>query len=323
MYLIIPDKFRGTMTAAEAAQAMVAALPQGSEYAIRPMADGGEGTADALPDRCVVECAAYIGHRCDADRHMCVLDRSSESFGHELYRRLRATGETVYAALGGSFTADGGAGLLHAFGSRFLDAAGNVLRPTPRDLVNLVRVDMSGFDPEGLLHRCVVLSDVRATLYSGPMSAMNFIAAKGATEADRPVILEALKRLQGCLCRESEFDGAAGGLGYALCGVAGCRGYAGADYILRRLDVDWKRVDMVFTGEGSIDDQSLSGKVVGTVLDFCRSRGIACVAFGGVVSPAISRADCIAVSPHGCELPSPAEARRRLTLAVGRFIASH
>ena len=321
--LVISDKFRGTLTAAQASRAIADGLRRVwddcCEYLVLPMADGGEGTAALLPDQPVVESAQWIGHSCGDIVSEPVMQRSSAALGYAVNRMISGRGRAV-VAIGGTVTADGGAGMLSALGARFYDRRHRLLTGlSPATLPLVCDIDLRPV--QHLSRRIIALADVEASLTGPGLSALDFLAQKGASPDDASRIRLALNHLQQLAGGHSPYDGAGGGVGYALCSVLGCKGCLGAGYMLSELKVDWSRVALVVTGEGSIDSQSLGGKSVGTIIRHCDSRGIPVVAFGGRVSPEITDSRCVAVSPQGA-VPEPAEAARLLREAAAAFAGS-
>jgi len=278
--LIAPDSFKGSLTAREAADAMAAgvhAVRPEAEAVPLPLADGGEGTADALitatagrsetarvtgpsgesreaawgllgPDgeTAVVEMASAAGlplvppHRRDP--------RRTTTFGvGELLRRAADSGAgRVVIGLGGSATNDGGAGAMQALGVRFLDAAGAPL-PTPlagADLARLARIDTGGLVfPPGV--ELVIASDVTNPLL-GPQGASHVYGPqKGADAAQVAELDAALANYARILQRDLGVDvadlpgaGAAGGLGAGLMAFLGARMQSGIDLVLDTVRFD-------------------------------------------------------------------------------------
>ncbi len=318
MKLIIPDKFRGTLTAARAACAIAEGL--GGECLCLPMADGGEGTAAAMPGKHVIESAAIIGHNSPL-RALPLTQRSSYSLGSAIRNALDTRNDTIYVALGGTVTADGGAGLLQALGARFYSSDGSLMPQgaTPDSISRIAHADLSDINTTLLRRRLLILSDVEAALTDGPLTALDFLPQKGATADDTKTIRHSLQHLHSLLGGTSPYDGAGGGTGYALAAVAGCRATLGAGYILDHLPVNWSRVRLVATGEGCIDKQSLGGKVVGSILRKCEKLQIPAIAFGGKIADGILDSRFIQVTPDGQPLPLPDHAYRLLREAARKW----
>ena len=307
--LIAPDKFKGSLGAQEVgdkiAAGLRAALPS-SECKIVAVADGGEGTAEAI-------CRARAGRwvSCDAhdslgrpiDARYAWLDASetavmemSETAGikrlspNELNPMLastfgvgemlldaaaRSAGEVIIG-LGGSATNDGGAGMARALGFRFLGKDGRELRDSVADLADLSRIER----PRALsLPRITTACDVRNPFLGAYGATRVFASQKGATAEQVEILERALTRLADVAARSFESDqrdtpgaGAAGGLGFGLlvfCGAAVRSGFeVVAEMINLRAAVE--RADVVITGEGKLDRQSLAGKAPAGVARLAR-----------------------------------------------------
>lgn len=303
--LIAVDKFKGTMTAGEAAAVIADCLRQylpDVELTIRPIADGGEGTAVFVTDaasreRRTLDVYDFAGRAVQAeyyvDRGVAVMDSSavvgsgmwrgrepnpmiasSFALGHAV-RRLVGRYDSVIVGLGGTATVDGGAGLLQALGAVFYDEDGNVI-DEPMTAESLGRVgQISLAELMELRGRLRVVSDVSGSLVpenGGCLSSLDFARQKGVDAGRLPELEVALRHYQSLLpvsCR-SEYDAAAGGLGFALCGVCGV-GVQDTDMFFEKL-FD-RQYDLVITGEGCFDRQSLSGKGPWRICGLARSHG--------------------------------------------------
>jgi glycerate kinase len=278
--LACPASLKGVLTAREAAAALEDGFAEaGVECVPLPLADGGEGTVDALCDLVgYVEAEdaygrprnARVGRRdgatfveaaevipFDAER-LDVMRASSRGFG-ELIERLRP--ERLVVALGGTANMDAGAGLLEA-----LDAL-----PAPT----------------------TVLCDVQTTLYDAPRL---FGPQKGATP-EQVAELEARFRSLTALVPYAELpgSGAAGGLGAALASL-GAELVAGAAAVLDFVGFDPVPYDLVVTGEGRVDATTAEGKAPAEVARRCADAGVACVVFGGVVTTPLPGVETVALS---------------------------
>ena len=307
--MIAPDSFKGTLTAERAAAALgdgwQDAAP-GDRIELVPQADGGEGTleavAAAVPDtvrrragivtgpdgrpvqgrwlelpggHAVVELAQSSGlplmQRPDA------LHATTRGLGEVIGAALDAGAVTVTIALGGSASTDLGAGALVALGLRMRDAAGREVRAGGADLVRVAEIDRSGLraPPAG---GAVLLTDVSAPLFGPSGAAAVFAPQKGAMPAEVTALDAALRHMAALLGGDPQQPGAgaAGGTAYGFATLWSARIVSGADHIagLTGLDGALGRADVVLTGEGRFDAQSLGGKVVGRVLDRAAERGI-------------------------------------------------
>lgn len=255
-----PDSLKSVLAARDAAAALAAGFADaGVECEQLPLADGGEGTADALAGR--VGAAAVV----EAARHVPfdpaardVTAASSRPLG-EAIARVRAP--RLIVGLGGTANMDAGAGLLEV-----LD-----MLPAPT----------------------TVLCDVATTLYDAPRL---FGPQKGATPA-QVLELEARFRADERLAPYADLpgSGAAGGLGAALASL-GADLVPGAPAILDLLGLDPGAYDLVVTGEGRVDATSSAGKLTGEVAYRCRAAGARCVVFGGIVDAEIDGAETVALS---------------------------
>ena len=292
-----------------------------AEYDCLPMADGGEGTVAALiaatgGRRIDLEVSGPLGERVQAffgvlgDGHTAVIERAAAS-GLELVpaaRRdpmrtsSRGTGELIHAALesgarhiilgiGGSATNDAGCGLAQALGARLLDGNGAPLGEPPiARLDQLAHIDLSGLDPR--LAECVidVACDVDNPLLGPRGASAVFGPQKGA---DAAMIVELDARLARFAARVEEDlglqvadlpgAGAAGGLGAGAVAMLGASLRPGIEIVSEVVDLDAhvRAADLVITGEGRIDGQSVHGKTPVGVARVARRHGKPVIALAG------------------------------------------
>jgi glycerate kinase len=329
--VVAPDKFKGSLSAVEAARAIERGLRAGApsieEVRIIPMADGGEGTVEAFlaggAQAIVRTVRGPLGDPVEAtfalDGATAIIEMSSAS-GLSLIPQtqrdvLRATtfgtGELVRAALdagatrlvvgiGGSATNDGGAGLLQALGAHLVGASGSELSPGGAALADLARIDLHAFDPRVHSVRFEIAADVDNPLCGPSGASVIFGPQKGATPEDVRRLDAALAHFADVAARTLGVDrrndpgaGAAGGLGFALLAFTGATLRRGVEIVarLRGLPQALAGVDAVFTGEGSIDGQTLAGKTVAGVARLAKAACVrTIVAFGGRVDPAAAQA---------------------------------
>ena len=322
--VIAPDKFKGTLSATEAARAIergvLKARPQ-ARCELCPMADGGEGTVDVFLERGAERKVARVrgprGELVDAvyagDGETAILEMSSAS-GLGLLDRAQydptqtstfGTGELIRAALdggarrivmgiGGSATNDAGTGMLRALGVRFLDAAGTEIDGGILEFARLDSIDLDRLDPRIAKTAVEVAVDVDNPL-CGPDGATNtFAAQKGATPGQTEQLERVLRRIAEISTRtlgrdESDVPGAgaAGGLGFALVAFLGAKLQPGVRLIARESGLDelLDGATLCLTGEGKIDLQTLHGKTVYGVALIAREHKVPAIAFGGTVDP--------------------------------------
>jgi glycerate kinase len=319
--LIACDKFKGSLDAAAACAAIGRGLRRrfpSAEIRLHPIADGGEGFAAALESPlggrwieapvhdalgrpitgrylladgaegplAVVEMAAASGMWRIRQDERDVLRSSTYGTG-ELMRHAVMENHVrhLVIGLGGSATNDGGAGMAAALGVRFLDEGGRDLVPTPADLHGkLARIDTSRCIP---LPPVTVACDVDSPLLGELGATRVFGPQKGADERSIPAleaVLEALARLshgEQTACRPGA--GAAGGLGFGLMQFAGAEMVPGFEWLasLTQLEPWLAAADVVVTGEGSLDEQSLAGKGPVAIARMAHSHGKPVIAYCG------------------------------------------
>jgi glycerate kinase len=321
--LICPDKFAGTLSAVGAAEAMAAgwrAGAPGDEVTVRPLADGGPGflevLAAAVGGRLVATATvdplgrpasgsvlvgggrAYLESAQACGLHLLEPDerdpKATTSYG--LGRLLLAAVETgvreVVIGLGGSATNDAGGGMLAALDAAPLDAAGYAL---PYGGAALAGCAALGGVPRLRDVRLVAATDVDNPLTGLYGASSVYGPQKGATREDVLLLDAALERFAGVLEKELPRcpaglaglpgSGAAGGLGAAILALGG-RVTSGVGLVreLTGLDAALDATDLVITGEGSFDEQSLRGKLVSGVAEGARDRGLPCLVLAGRVT---------------------------------------
>ena len=298
--VIAPDSFKGSLSAPEVARAIASGiarvLPQ-ADLRLRPMADGGEGTLDALlsaggrrvplsvrgagqasvmaeyglmPDGTgVLESANVVSITDPVGMQTPVAERSTVGLG-ELLRALLDTGaRRVLIGLGGSSTNDGGAGLLVGLGARLLDASGEAVPPVPAALHRVASIDLNGLDARLKDCELIAMSDVNNPL-NGPQGATAiFGPQKGVSDAQVEPLDRAIAHFAGHAHRAFNANeaasragaGAAGGLGFAL-HLLGAKFRSGAEVVAERVGLPQavEGADWLITGEGRSDGQTLSGK---------------------------------------------------------------
>ncbi len=318
--VIAPDSFKGSLSAEDVARAIgagiQAAIPD-AEIRLRPIADGGEGTLDALmhaggerfavacrnaagqmteapvgilkDGSAVVESAAIVGLTDAAGTAVAVERRSTLGVGDAIKALLDRGARSFLVALGGSSTNDGGAGLLAALGVVFYDAAGVEVAPAPAELHRVVRVDASGVDARVKEAHFVAMSDVDnplcgaegATAVFGPQKGVqpDQVAPLDQTLAHFAQVLEeALGRQAATL----PGAGAAGGLGYALL-MLGAQFRSGAQTVADHIGLDQALTgaDWLITGEGRSDAQTLHGKAPFIASQRARQLGVPATLLSG------------------------------------------
>ena len=321
--LIAPDKFKGSLSAAAAAQAIArglrAAWPE-AVLTLAPIADGGEGFAEALATALGAEWVTVrardpLGREIDAcygwveQERIAVLDMSEASglwrlapaerdplrantfgTGQLMRHAIERGARKLLIGLGGSATTDGGIGMAAALGYEFLTSDGEELAPLPGHLLALERVAAEGaIDFPEIVAAC----DVQNPLLGARGAARVFGPQKGADEKTVFALEEGLRNLAdvvaadlGCDPRETPGAGAAGGIAYGLMSFCGATVCSGFDLVARtlRLEEHIAASDLVITGEGRLDGQTLEGKGPAGVAALARKHGKRTLAFAGSIA---------------------------------------
>jgi glycerate kinase len=256
-----------------------------------PTGEPVDTTYAVRDDVAVVEMADVSGLRLLPPDRLAPLTATSYGTGEVVRAALDRGCRTIVLGIGGSASTDGGAGLVQALGARLLDAAGNELPRGGAALADLDRVDLSGLDRRLAKARVVVASDVDNPLLGPNGAAAVYGPQKGATPEDVAFLDAALTRWADAVeaavgpgFRDRSGAGAAGGVGFAAMAVLGGRLEPGIGLILDlvRFTDHLPGAGLVVTGEGSLDEQTLSGKApAGVAAD---ADGVPVVAVAGRVA---------------------------------------
>ena len=219
--------------------------------------------------------------------------------------------------IGGSATNDAGMGMLHALGYRFKDASGAELAPVGGSMIKVASIDMTSRHPALADAEFIVACDVKAPLYGPSGAAYVFAPQKGADKSMVEALDAGLRHfaevsagITGHDYSAHEGSGAAGGLGYAFRQFLGARLERGVEMVLEAIGFDEiiDDADLVITGEGRIDSQTLTGKAPFGVAQHARRKGVPVVAIGGSVEMDLTHAlnagfnDVVQVTPAGMPL---------------------
>ena len=328
--LVAADKFKGSLSSIEVnaaiRQGVMDAVPD-CDVVMMPVADGGEGSVDAfltalggekirlkthgpwnemidsfygmLPDgTAVIEMAASAGLPQVGDRK----DPSATTtygVGELILDAARRGAKRLVIGLGGSATNDAGCGAAAACGVRFLDADGASFIPVGGTLDRIVQIDISGMDESVKALPITAMCDIDNPFYGPSGAAAVFGPQKGADEKMVASLDEKMKHLASLVSTELGIElqqipgsGAAGGMGGGMKAFFGAALEMGIDVVLNTTGFEKlaEGADMIFTGEGKIDTQSLRGKVVIGVARRARKIGIPVIAVVGDIGDDISAA---------------------------------
>ncbi|MFO8059594.1 MAG: glycerate kinase [Bacillota bacterium] len=327
MILVAPDSYKGTLTAAEAAAAIAEGFDlgwPGIECVVLPLGDGGEGTVSALAaavggvyraadvsdplgrpveaaycllrdGTALLEMAAASGLILLRDGELDVFRASTFGTG-QLLETARSCSRKLVLGIGGSATAEGGLGMARALGVRFLDERGDEVT-RPAELERITDIDAGGLSPDWADVTLRVMCDVDNPL-NGPWGAARVFGPQKGASPEQVRVLEAglahlgrlLEKFSGERVVDCPGAGAAGGLGAMLRGLLGAELLPGAEVALDVAGFD--RVveggcELVVTGEGRLDRQTLSGKLPLAVSRRARKRAVPVVAIPGAVETGI------------------------------------
>ena len=323
--LVAPNTFKNSLSAEDAAEAIRRGLLQsGLECNIQlfPVGDGGDGTALLLIKKgkgvfkttratdpmgkiidtsfgfiddgntAVIEMANISGLRLLGNRKPDPLHASSYGTGELIRVALNEGAGKIVLGIGGTATVDGGCGILHALGFRFLDKAKKELLPVPENLIRLDSIDESGLDKRLNITELLVLCDVENILLGEKGAAAVFGPQKGASEEAVILMENALCKLADVAIRQTGKDmnairhgGAAGGTAAALSIFLNARLVQGIEYFLDNTGFDevLQSANLLITGEGSIDLQTLEGKAPFGVAKRAKKKNIPVIGLAGTI----------------------------------------
>ncbi|MBF6176190.1 glycerate kinase [Nocardia blacklockiae] len=314
--VLAPDKFKGSLAAPEVAGALAAGIGRvapGVEVVRVPVADGGDGTVDAFlaagwervevraegptgvlgdsvyavrGETAVIELAAVVGLVKLPGGQPDPLHASTFGLGRVIEHALDRGVREIVLGVGGSASSDGGAGMLQALGMRILDSQGDDVPRGGAGLARAIRVNRFG------LHRALaetsftLASDVDNPLL-GPHGAVAVFAPQKGADAEQCATLEAALTNWAKLIDAGAADrpgaGAAGGTGFVAMAVLGATERPGIEVVLELIGFEnlLRGANLVVTGEGALDDQTLRGKAPMGVCTAARAAGVPVVAVAG------------------------------------------
>ncbi len=317
--LIAPDKFKGSLTAREVCSAISEAVKDVypmAEATSLPMADGGEGTLDILTEvlqleqrecrvrdplfreksavygvrdhKAYIEMALASGLQLLAPEERNAMHTSSIGTGDLLAHAVDHGAKEIYLFVGGSACHDGGTGLASALGFRFLDADGQKMDPIGVNLRLVSSIQNSDVTAEFKIH---LITDVKNPLLGADGAAYQYARQKGANDVELALLEEGsanlaqvIKTKIGRRLDNLPGSGAAGGMALCTLGLFDGAIYGGMDTILDLVDFHERLAesDLVITGEGKVDEQTLQGKVIHGVSHMARQHSVPVLAVCGL-----------------------------------------
>jgi len=355
---IAPDKFKGTLTAMQAAEAIAAGVRCSMPDAclrLLPMADGGEGTAEIIgkaygwrkkvipahnalgepikaeyyvsgDGKCgVIDSSSVIGLQLIALQKRNPMLASSYPLGIAVRTLLDSGIAKLEIGIGGTATVDAGIGFLQGLGCKVYCDNGELHRPFRAcDLNSLTAVELSASD---FTDSICGLADVAVPLYGEPgkPSMLMFAKQKGVTDYYMTRlghgILNILNNVGWSPCQPdfgTSFGGAGGGIGFAIAGALHAKTILGAERVISACNMFDPHPDLIITGEGAYDRQSLQGKATHAIAGLAESLGIPCHIFAGKTEEGLASDNVTQVTPCNT-IPSHSEAAEYLRKAVADF----
>ena len=360
--VIAPDSFKESLSAPEVAAAIARGWSRArplDEILLRPMADGGEGTVDAVlaatggerrecavrgplgtsvqahwgwleEGAAVIEMAAASGLHWVAPQQRDATRTTSYGTGELIRAALEAGARKIILGLGGSATNDGGMGLLQALGVRFLDERGEPLGDGGAALAGLHAIDLAGLDPRLAGVEVEVAADVNNPLCGEQGASAVFGPQKGASPEQVRQLDAALARYAEVAARTLGQDhslfpgvGAAGGLGFAARAFLEARFRPGVELVaeVSGLAEALQGADLAITGEGRLDEQSLHGKTPIGVARLAREAGVPLIALAGSLGKGYGRLHEAGIAAAFSLVPGPISLAEAMAGAAGELEA--
>jgi glycerate kinase len=308
--VVAPDSFKGSLTAHQAAERIASSFRYVFPEALVqtfPLADGGEGTIDAVfharggefvqtrasaadhrlleakflrlaDETAILEAAQVVGLPLLEKPPLPVSQRDTSGLGQQIKAALDGGTRHFIVGIGGSSTNDGGAGMLSSLGLRLLDGKDRVISPRPEALKSLKRVDFSSLDPRLKDSTITVMCDVDNPLCGPDGATFTYGPQKGVPDEKLLELDEILRNFSQCCFEATGKDliaspgaGAAGGLGFAFLNL-GAELKPGAAFLMDLMGIsqNLSEADLVITGEGRSDSQTLRGKLPYAVAMACK-----------------------------------------------------
>lgn len=320
------DSFKGSMTSERANQAVIDALPE-HEVISFPIADGGEGTVDAfvavekgeLVTKSItgVNGAPYLGKWgwitnnktavIEVAEGAGIVQANEETFhpanhtsfgvGEQIKQALDYGAETIILGLGGSATTDGGMGMLQALGVEFKDSEGHKLPILPVNLAAVHSIEISRVDSRLSKVNWMLASDVSNPLIGENGAVYVFGEQKGLSSEELPIQDAAMAQFADLVSQTTQTDerhrpgsGAAGGIGFAALSFFNSSVQSGLTLLAERgnFEAYVKDADLVITGEGKFDTQSLQGKVPIGISRLCKQANVPVLLFAGKIQAGLT-----------------------------------
>ncbi|MBQ9789693.1 MAG: glycerate kinase [Lentisphaeria bacterium] len=319
-FVIAPDSYKNCLKATQVAEAMqkgLLSIYPDAETILIPLADGGEGTTEAIinatngtiykcpahdplmreieafygitgdGETAVVEVAAASGIELLKSSELDVLNASSFGSGEVINAAIAKSNiKTLFIGLGGSATNDGGVGILQALGGEFFDKQGRIipLGISGKDLINIESINLDKLNPRLQECRIIVGCDVKNPLTGDNGASAVFGPQKGATPEMVKFLDSGLANFR-CNRQELPGDGAAGGIAFMLRNFLNAEIISGAESLLRLTNFERKiqNASLVLTGEGKSDSQTIEGKLCSVIAECAKKHAINSALISGAI----------------------------------------
>lgn len=331
--LVAADKFKGSLTAREVCESVangVHSVHKDAKVTQLPMADGGEGSLEVLTDvlgmtqkevkvrdplfraisakygmqgaSAYIEMARSSGLQLLQQEERSARSTSTLGVGDLMKDALKQGAKQIYLFVGGSATNDGGTGMLQGLGYQLLDHTGNEVQATGENLSKIAQIITP---PQLPPFELVIVTDVQNKLLGPEGASFHYGQQKGATDHDLQMLEVGLAHFSKLVSELAGFDvsavpgsGAAGGIAVAGLGILGGEINKGIDTFLKITDFHThvKQSDLVITGEGKLDSQTLQGKVVDGVARAAEAEGKRVVVVCGVSEVQLDQLKALGIS---------------------------
>ena len=322
--IIAPDSFKESLPAHKVASAIAKGVKQATPNAkihCVPMADGGEGTVLAIAQstRCrliqstvqnamgqsvtatwaminnetaIIEMASAAGLEQIQPQNRDVLCANTFGVGQLILEALNQQARHIILGLGGSATNDGGAGMAAALGIQFMGKNNTLLKPHPKEMVRLEKIDLSGMDQRLSQISFTLASDVNNPLCGPHGAAAIFGPQKGATPEQVLFLDQVMANYAditaatlGKDMRHEQGAGAAGGLGFACLSFLKAQFRPGVEIVAEFTGLAQliENADLVITGEGKLDEQTLQGKTLAGIAALAQQHNVPVIAIAGTL----------------------------------------
>lgn len=328
--LVIPDKFKFTFSSQEIANFIKQTLlTLGHKVETIAVSDGGEGFLQSIEnniatkkiyhkslnanfeqietlfllkdDTAFLEYSKTCGLTLLEKQKQNPMNTSSYGFGLQLKEVLKNNVKKIVIGIGGSATNDAGTGMANALGVKFFDSQNQELKPVGKNLVKINKIEFNNIHKKFENIEVIVASDVKNPLFGKNGAAYSFAAQKGANPQEIEILDKGLQNFAKVMHKTISFPfenmqgaGAAGGLGAGLICFLNAKIISGANFILDlyKIEDKIKNADLIITGEGKFDKQSLNGKITGEIIKLAHKHNKKSILIAGTSSKSINYKNC-------------------------------